>query len=103
MIDIQCILVSNKIEKDNIGNELEQKIKKTIPIIKIEKIYSSEFYQAHQNGFKPNLKIKISALNYDDERIVEYMGNEYDIVRVENEYADEISLICEKRIKNESR
>ena len=102
MIDVGCVLIATSIEQDNIGNDIETKTEKNVPIIKIENIYSNEFYSASQNGFKPSLRIKISALNYEDEPIVKYLGIEYDIIRVDREYADEISLICEKRIKNEA-
>lgn len=102
MIDVGCVLIATSIEQDNIGNDIETKTEKNVPIIKVENIYSNEFYSASQNGFKPSLRIKISALNYEDEPIVKYLGIEYDIIRVDREYADEISLICEKRIKNEA-
>lgn len=102
MVDVGCILVATTIEQDNIGNEIEKKTEINVPIIKVENIYSSEFYSASQNGFKPSLRIKISALNYNEEPIVKYLGVEYDVIRVDREYADEISLICEKRIKNEA-
>lgn len=102
MIDVGCTLIATRIEKDNIGNDIEIKTEVRVPIIKVENIYSSEFYSASQSGFKPSLRIKISALSYNEEPIVKYLDSEYDVIRVDREYADEISLICEKRIKNEA-
>ena len=40
--------------------------------IKNEEIYSTEYYEANQQGYKPNLRIRISTLNYEDEEELEY-------------------------------
>lgn len=100
MRDIVCTLLSTTTNQDEIGNEKEKIEKKVIPIIKVEDVFSKEFYQANQQGFKPSLRLRISALNYNDEEKLIYMGKVYSIIRTQELTADEIVLICERKIKN---
>lgn len=100
MRDIVCTLLSTTTNQDEIGNEKEKIGKKVIPIIKVEDVFSKEFYQANQQGFKPSLRLRVSALNYNDEEKLIYMGKVYSIIRTQELTADEIVLICERKIKN---
>lgn len=100
MRDIACILLSTIITQDSIGNEIEQTQRRQIPLIKVEDVYANEFYEANQQGFKPSLRLRISALNYNDEEELIYMGKTYSIIRTQEPTADEVVLICERKIKN---
>lgn len=99
MYNVGCYLLSSFLEEDKIGNQIEIVKKREIPIIKIEDIYSTEYYEANQQGYKPNLRLRISSLNYEDEEELEYMGKVYSIVRVQA-MVDETVLVCERKIKN---
>lgn len=99
MYDVSCYLLSTSYGQDKIGNEIEVVNRKQVPIIKNEEIYSTEYYEANQQGYKPNLRLRISTLNYDDEEELEYMGKVYTIIRIQS-YVDEMVLICERKIKN---
>ena len=101
MVDYSCKLIKTVHSIDTVGNDIETKQYIEIPIMRIEDVYADEFYRASQNGFKPSLRIKTSALNYNNEPMLEYMGNEYDIIRVDNARIDEVYLICERRIGND--
>ena len=100
MHDVECILLSKEIIQDEIGVEKEITKESPIPIIKIEDIYANEYYAANQSGYKPTLRIKISALNYEGQSELKYMGIIYTIIRATEPYADEVALICERKIKN---
>lgn len=100
MRDIACTLLSTIIEQDEIGNEIETVKKRPIPIIKVEDVFAKEFYQANQQGFKPSLRLRISALNYNDEEELIYMNKKYSVIRTQEPTADEVVLICERKIKN---
>lgn len=97
---LSCYLISKKIISDFIGVEKEIEKKQEVPILRHEDIYSKEFYEANEHGFKPSLRIVISELNYNDESELEYMNIKYTIIRTENRYLDERILICERKIKN---
>lgn len=100
MRDVSCKLLSTTIQEDSIGVQKEVVTETEIPIIKIEEIYANEFYEANMQGFKPTLRLRISALNYNNEEELIYMGITYSIIRVSEPYADEVLLICERKVKN---
>ena len=100
MRDLSCKLLSTTLNTDSIGVQKEILRKIEIPIIKVEDIYSKEFYEANEQGLKPTLRLRISALNYNDESELIYMGKVYTVIRVSEPYIDEIVLICERKIKN---
>lgn len=100
MHDVECILLSKEIIQDEIGVEKEITKETPVLIIKNEEIYAKEYYVANQSGYKPTLRLKISALNYEGQQELKYMGIIYTIIRATEPYADETTLICERKIKN---
>nr|DAU91365.1 MAG TPA: head closure knob [Caudoviricetes sp.] len=100
MHDVECILLSKEIIQDEIGVEKEITKETPVLIIKNEEIYAKEYYVANQSGYKPTLRLKISALNYEGQQELKYMGITYTIIRATEPYADEVTLICERKIKN---
>lgn len=100
MRDVSCKLLSTTIQEDSIGVPKEVTTVIEIPIIKVEDVYANEYYEANQQGYKPTLRLRISALNYNNEEELIYMGTTYSIIRTSEPYADEIVLICERKVKN---
>ena len=100
MRDVSCTLLSTSIQSNSIGVEEEVQTQIECPIIKIEDIYANEFYSANEQGFKPTLRLRISALNYNDEPELVYMGKTYSIIRTQEPEADELILVCERKVKN---
>lgn len=97
MIDLTTKLVTKQFVTDSIGNQKLQENFVEIPIIDVEDVYQSEFYNASQQGLKPTLRLRISDLNYNDEPELEYMNYRYSIIRVDKVNNEEIALVCEKR------
>jgi len=97
---VSCILLSTSLTSDSIGVQKETQIEKEIPIIKLEDIYANEFYSANEQGFKPELRLRISTYNYDGEQELEYGGVRYTVIRVQHPKADETVLICERKVKD---
>lgn len=100
MRDVSCKLLSTTIQENAIGVQKEVKVETEIPIIKVEDIYANEFYEANEQGYKPSLRLKISNLNYDNQQELIYMNKTYTIIRKPEITADELILICERKIKN---
>ena len=101
MRDVSCKLIKPNFMQNEIGTEIPQEpIKTEIPIIKVEDIYSNEYYEANQAGYQPTLRLRISTLNYNNEQELEYMGINYTIIRTQEVTADELILVCERKIKN---
>lgn len=100
MRDISCKLLSTQIAEDSIGVQKDQVSEVEIPIIKVEDVYANEFYESNSQGFKPSLRLRISALNYNNEQELVYMNNIYSVIRTQEITADEIILVCERKLKN---
>lgn len=100
MIHTSLYLVSTSYVKDAIGQEIEVTTNKEVPIIKIEDIYSTEFYEANDQGYKPELRVRISSLNYNHEQELIYGSITYNVIRTQTPNIDEVVLICERKLKN---
>lgn len=97
---VSCLLLSPSIISNSIGVQEEVLSTKEIPIIKVEDIYANEFYEANELGFKPELRLRISVYNYDGQQELSYGGTVYTIIRTQEVKADELILICERKVKN---
>lgn len=100
MRDVSCKLLSTIFETNNIGVQEEKTIEKEIPIIKVEDIYANEFYEANEQGYKPTLRLRISNLCYENEPELIYKNETYTIIRRQEITADELILVCERKVKN---
>lgn len=107
MYNHELKLISKKIEKDGIGNDVViEKAKKIL--CKVLDVGSSEFYNAKVSGIKPEIKFVIKSFEYEGEREVVFDGNKYSIIRTYHAEKqgegyrrnklrfDEIELTCEK-------
>ena len=100
MRDVSCKLLSTSIQSNSIGVEKEIITQIECPIIKVEDVYANEFYEANEQGFKPTLRLRISTLNYSNQKELIYMGTTYSIIRTQEPVADETILVCERKVKN---
>ena len=100
MRDVSCKLIGETFESNEIGVQTVYKTYSEIPIIKVEDVYANEYYEANQAGYQPSLRLRISALNYNNEQELEYMGIDYSVIRTQEVTADELILVCERKIKN---
>lgn len=98
MIDTSITLISKVYSIDTVGNQIETETEIECPIKRIESIYSSEFYRASQQGFKPSKRFVISSLNYNNENELIYKNQYYQIIRSEEINMEEVVLICEVKI-----
>lgn len=97
MQDWTIKLISQQYVFDEIGNQVLQNNYLEIPIIEIQDVYQSEFYNASQQGLKPSLRVMISNLNYNGEEELIYMNDYYTIIRIDRVDNENIALVCEKR------
>ena len=98
MISTECKLRTTIHESDGIGVETETIQETTIPIVRIEKVYASEFYRANEQGMRPTIRIVINSLNYNNETELEYAGTIYNIIRIDDDI-EELALVCERKLK----
>lgn len=101
MQSLEFKFLSTQIVSDKIGVQKKVTIEsESIPIIKIEDVYADEFYKGNEQGHKPSLRLRISVLNYNNEEELSYMNTIYSIIRTQNVTADELILVCERKVKN---
>ena len=100
MNDVSCKLLTTTFEANEIGVQKEKKIEKEIPIIKVEDVYAQEFYEGNEQGYKPSLRLRISNLCYENEPELIYKNMVYSIIRTQEITADELILVCERKVKN---
>lgn len=100
MIYVSCTLRKITPNYNDYGAKTDDTVVETeVPIIRYERIRESEFYRAGEQGFKPELRIVISTLNYNGEEELEYGGIIYTIIRIESGI-DEMTIIAERKLKN---
>lgn len=95
MID-EFKLIREKIIQDKYKNDIAIETE-TEFVSEICSIRSSEFYSAGHSGLKPEFMIKISACDYEGERIVEYKGIRYSIYRTYTD-GDMIELYAAQKV-----
>lgn len=84
---------------DSFGNEIPTYVGRTVYAMP-RGVYSNEFYNAAQAGFKPSVTFVLSNRNeYQGEKRLSFHGTEYSVIRVDwDAQRDAIRLICEERI-----
>ena len=83
MVDVSIKLITQEYVTDEVGNQILQNNEFEVPIIEVQDVYQSEFYNASQQGLKPTLRLLISDLNYNDEEELIYMNKHYSVIRVD--------------------
>lgn len=83
---------------DTYGNETVGLTAKEV-YVQPKSVYRSEYYSAAQVGLHPSITLDMTNReDYDDEKLVEFEGKFYDVIRVDwNGQRDRISLICQER------
>ena len=61
-------------------------------------VRQSEFYQAANQGLKPNIVFEIYSEEFQDAELVKYDGQDYSIIRTFQKTLDRLELICEKKV-----
>lgn len=100
MICAELTLLSKTLTTNEIGVQVETITNSVVPIMKVEPIYTNEFYEAESTGFKPELRVRLSALNYNYETELLYNGITYSVIRYEFSTIDEVVLVCERKQRN---
>ena len=73
MRDVSCKLLSITFASNDIGVQSDEPQIIEIPIIKVEDVYGNEFYKANEQGYKPTLRLRVSNLNYNNQKELIYM------------------------------
>ena len=77
----------------------DQVVETEVPIMKFESVRANEYYRGNEQGFRPELRVVISILNYNGEEELEYNGTIFTIIRKEEE-VDTLTIIAERKLEN---
>lgn len=90
-------LIGTTYIKDDLGQEIEQELKKEA-YCNVKSIGMSEWFNAGRNGMKPQYKITMFVYDYDNEKFAEYKGKRYAIYRTYVRQNELIELYLEEKI-----
>ncbi|MGN8648318.1 phage head closure protein [Gracilibacillus sp. HCP3S3_G5_1] len=97
--DHQVTLIKETIEYDKVKNPIPVETPTTI-LCDAKSITRSEFYNASINDMKPEIAFTIHNFEYVKQKLVEFEGERYTVIRtyrIDNEYME---LTCQKVIGN---
>lgn len=86
-------LITVTTTQNELGDDIESKTYKQVYANK-KSIRQNEFYQAMNNGLKPEIMFEIRSIDYNNEQILRYNNKEYSIIRVYDK-GEITELICQ--------
>lgn len=86
-----------EIQTDDYGVPVQTITEKDV-YARVESVSASEFFDAGQNGLKPEFRFIVSAWEYGDEEELSYNGRVYSIYRVYRRTLDLVELYTERKV-----
>lgn len=81
---------------DGVGGWTETETVRTV-FADQKSVRSTEFYQAHAVGLKPEIVLAIRHIDYNGESRVRWSGKVYDVLRTYSKNGEVLELTCAKR------
>jgi len=97
--DHELTLIGQQIEEDEIGNQKPVEMRTTI-LCSVKSAGRTEFYSGYADGLQPEYVFTVHAYEYSGERIVEFEGKRYRVIRTYQTGTEEIELTAERVIGN---
>jgi SPP1 family predicted phage head-tail adaptor len=95
--DHELTLINETIDEDEIGNQNPVETRTTI-LCAIDSVGRNEFYSGAAAGLRPELVFVVHTYEYSGERIVEFEGKRYSVIRTYQTGTEEIELTVERMI-----
>jgi len=89
--DHELTLIGETIEEDEIGNQRPVETRTTI-LCSVKSAGRNDFYSGAAAGLRPEYVFTIHAYEYGGERIVEFEGKRYSVIRTYQTGIEEIEL-----------
>jgi len=87
-------LITVTTTQNELGDDIETKTYKQVYANK-KSVRQSEFYQAMNNGLKPELMFEVRSIDYSNEESLRYNDKEYAIIRVYDKKGEITELTCQ--------
>lgn len=102
MDDVVTLITETNPTYDSEGNPTYTRTRQE-RFVREESVTRSEFYTAAHADLQPELVLILSHyIDYDGQRLAEYHGKEYSIIRTYRRNTDELEMILTEKIKNEA-
>lgn len=95
--DDQVTLIKTSYIKDEIGNQIEQQERQVVYCNK-KSVGRSEFYSANVKDARPEILLEIHAFEYDGQRLVEFNGVVYRVLRDYSPSFETVELTCGREL-----
>ena len=88
-------LVAKTSTTNNVGDSIQMEVR-AMRFAKLKSISQNEFYQAHANGLKPEIKFALpDVLDYEGQEEIIYNNFRYKVLRTfKPEDSNEIEIVC---------
>ena len=93
--DHELVLIGETIQEDEIGNQKPVETRTTV-LCSVKSAGRSDFYSGAAAGLRPELVFLVHAYEYNGERIVEFEGMRYRVIRTYQTGTEEIELTVER-------
>jgi len=93
--DHELTLIGETIQEDGIGNQKPVETRTTI-LCALNSVGRNEFYSGATAGLRPEYIFTVHAYEYGGERIVEFEGVRYRVIRTYQTGTEEIELTAER-------
>ncbi len=80
-------------EKDENLSDIQTLIKRKV-YAQMQNVRAREFYSASLTNLKPSMEFVIRKSEYNGERIIEYKGKEYSVIRGQFKGLNDYLLVC---------
>jgi hypothetical protein len=94
-----CDLVTKVYAKDNEGYETETEVVKQVFCNWSEGVSQNEYYLSHKEGFEASASVEIVSFDYDKQKIVDFHGVRYNVIRAFQRRPDYVTLILEEVVR----
>ena len=95
-----CFMCKNDPTLDN-KNRPKKSLIETKVFCNKKSVGGKEFYQASQQGFKPEIVIEVYLFEYQDHSHVKYRNKLYRIIRHYEKNSETIELVCEALVNEQ--
>ena len=97
--DTELILITPVMAADTYGIPQEGEPIRRSVFARVESVSRSEFFEAGRNGLRPDYKMTMFSYDYEGEKIVEFNGRRFNVVRAFQSEFDVKTLILSEVIR----
>ena len=87
-------LVTVTIAVNSVGDSIETKSLREVFCNK-KSVKSSEFYQAHATGLRPDFIFEVRLVDYQNEQVVRFGTTDYTVIRTYSKNDEIIEIVCQ--------